>query len=199
MKKILSIVPVLCVLAVIYVASTLISCKKDDVLTAQEQPGLTGKGSVDYTNPNPTWIQVTSPLLQPAKWSAYFVPLRYTAGIQTSYKNTVTTTFDTVVVRWHLHVGLRNFNSLLKPDVIDRSFYYINGGNGGEQYSKPIPNGGVMGDYDIVDVIRIPKTGYYNGYSLGSGFNWDGITPEIHSSATNGWLSSPFFIGTPIK
>ena len=184
------------------IVAFLIACTKETVETPPTEAqtiSVTGKGSVDYTNPNPTWIQVTAPLLQPAKWSAYFVPLGYTAGIQTSYKNTITTTFDTVVVRWHLHVGLRNFNSLLKPDVIDRSFYYINGGNGGEQYSKPIPNGGVMGDYDIVDVIRIPKTGYYNGYSLGSGFNWDGITPEIHSSATNGWLSSPFFIGTPIN
>ena len=173
MKKLLLFIPL--------VVIGFLSCEKEQVVGVPDEIVSVAKGTVDYTNPNPTWIQVTAPILMPARWSAYFVPLGYTAGIQTTYKNSFTTAFDTVVIRWHLHVGLRNFNSQLKPDVIDRSFYYINGGNGGEQYSKPIPNKGVMGDYDIVDTIVLP---------IGN----NSVTPEIHSSATNGWLSSPFFI-----
>ena len=53
-----------------------------------------------------------------------------------------------------------------------------------------------MGDYDFIDTIKIDNWGYYSSYytpqmgydSSYSLYDWNGITPEIHSSATNGWL-----------
>lgn len=192
MKKI--IILILC-LSFIYIACT----KIDGYQT--ENPSLTSKGSVDYTNTNPTWIQVTAPILLESKWSAYFVAVGYTAGIPApSYSSTqgmVTLPSTTFVVKWHIHVGLRNFNSLLKPDVIDYYYYNV---DAKEVKKKPMPNGGVMGDYDISDTLTLTSVGYYNGYflpyNMGIGYNWDGVSPTIHSSATNGKLYSAFFVGT---
>ena len=101
----------------------------------------------------------------------------------------------TIVIKWHLHVGTRYFNGKWKPDVIDYRFYYINGD--GQDFKTYTPNGGVMGDYDFVDTIKIDKWGYYNWMydpSMGNGgvenllYDWNGITPTVHSAATNGWI-----------
>lgn len=174
------------------------SCQKQKVaeIASSDNTLLTSRRVVDYTNPNPTWIQVTSPILRPAIWSTYFVPVGFTAGLPGPYNTTQKfQIYDTtVVIKWHLHVGLRNFNAQLKPDVIDYRFFYINGD--GQKFKKSIPNGGVMGDYDFIDTVKIDKWGYYNsmydprmGYdSTNLLYDWNGITPEIHSSATNGWL-----------
>ena len=178
------------------------SCEKQQTqsTTAYTDPTTTAKsGTVNYTNPNPTWIQVTSPALLPAKWSAYFVPAGYTAGVSAPQDNNIVPNPDTtVVVKWHLHVGLRNFNSLLKPDVIDYREYIVNA-----LYTnrKPIPNGGVMGDYDFIDTVTIVRNGYCNAYflpyNIGLGYNWNSITPQVHSAATNGTLYSIFWVGVP--
>jgi hypothetical protein len=175
----------------------LFSCSKDpQSVTAYTDPATTARQVVDYTNPNPTWIQITSPILRPAIWGTKWVPVGFTAGLPGPYNTTQKfQIYDTtVVMKWHLHVGLRNFNAQLKPDVIDYRFFYINGD--GEKFKKLIPNGGVMGDYDFIDTIKIDNWGYYNsmydprmGYdSTNLLYDWNGITPEIHSKATNGWL-----------
>jgi len=173
-------------------------CTKQESKTQTENDisSQTSRRVVDYTNPNPTWIQVTSPILRPAIWGTKWVPVGFTAGLPGPYNTTQKfQIYDTtVVMKWHLHVGLRNFNAQLKPDVIDYRFFYINGD--GQKFKKPIPNGGVMGDYDFIDTIKIDNWGYYSSYytpqmgydSSYSLYDWNGITPEIHSSATNGWL-----------
>jgi len=173
-------------------------CTKQESKTQTENDisSQTSRRVVDYTNPNPTWIQVTSPILRPAIWGTKWVPVGFTAGLPGPYNTTQKfQIYDTtVVMKWHLHVGLRNFNAQLKPDVIDYRFFYINGD--GEKFKKTIPNGGVMGDYDFIDTIKIDNWGYYSSYytpqmgydSSYSLYDWNGITPEIHSSATNGWL-----------
>jgi hypothetical protein len=186
--------------ATILIAVTvfLFGCIKENLTTTQDETtSLTSRRVVDYTNPNPTWIQITSPILRPAIWGTKWVPVGYTAGLPGPYNTTQKfQIYDTtVVIKWHLHVGLRNFNAQLKPDVIDYRFFYINGD--GEKFKKTIPNGGVMGDYDFIDTIKIDNWGYYNSMydpRMGNGdstnllYDWNGITPEIHSSATNGWL-----------
>jgi hypothetical protein len=190
MKKLnMVLLAILCVIA---------SCQKLQTaeMASADNTHLTSRRVVDYTNPNPTWIQITSPILRPAIWGTKWVPVGFTAGLPGPYNTTQKfQIYDTtVVIKWHLHVGLRNFNAQLKPDVIDYRFFYINGD--GQDFRKPIPNGGVMGDYDFIDTIKIDKWGYYNsmydprmGYdSTNLLYDWNGITPEIHSSATNGWL-----------
>ena len=169
--------------------------KESQQVTAYTNPSTTARQSVDYTNPNPTWTQVTSPILKAAIWSAYFVPVNYGVGIAGPYDadNKVVVLDTTVVVTWHLHVGLRNFNAQLKADVVDYRYFYI---NGVQTAPKLIPNGGVMGDYDFVDTINIIRNGYYNGYFPSeTNYNWNGITPGVHSKATNGWINNPFFVG----
>jgi hypothetical protein len=62
-----------------------------------------------------------------------------------------------------------------------------------------------MGDYDFTDTVRIPRRGYYSGYfTPQSGYDssyllydWNAVDPTIHSKATNGFLSCPFFASTP--
>ena len=190
MKKLLFIVP-FCLLSIF-------ACNKETVetpLTASETISLTGKGSVDYTNPNPTWIQVVSPILLSAKWAAQWVPTGFSAGVVGPYDvdNKVIVSDTTVVVKWHLHVGLRNFNAQLKADVVDYIYFYINGVQTAPKFT---PNGGVMGDYDFIDTVTIIRNGYYNSYfPTETNYNWNGITPGIHSKATNGWINSPFFVG----
>jgi len=189
MKKLsMVLLAILCVIA---------SCQKQEVTetASTDNTQLTSRRVVDYTNPNPTWIQITSPILRPAIWGG-FTPVGFTAGLPGPYNTTQKfQIYDTtVVIKWHLHVGLRNFNAQLKPDVIDYRFFYINGD--GQDFRKSIPNGGVMGDYDFIDTIKIDKWGYYSSYytpQMGYDssyllYDWNGITPEIHSSATNGWL-----------
>jgi len=190
MKKLtMVLLAILCVIA---------SCQKLQTaeIASVDNTQLTSRRTVDYTNPDPTWIQITSPILRPAIWGTKWVPVGFTAGLPGPYNTTQKfQIYDTtVVMKWHLHVGLRNFNAQLKPDVIDYRFFYINGD--GEKFKKTIPNGGVMGDYDFIDTIKIDKWGYYSSYytpqmgydSSYSLYDWNGITPEIHSSATNGWL-----------
>jgi hypothetical protein len=130
----------------------------------------------------------------PAKWGAKFVPAGYTAGIYAPFTNGKVIIQDTtIVLKWHLHVGLRNFNALLKPDIIDYRYIEV---NAIEVYRKPIPNGGVMGDYDFQDTIKVIRNGYYNGYfPSDSLYNWNAINGGIHSKATNGWIDNPFFAG----
>jgi hypothetical protein len=190
MKKLtMVLLAILCVIA---------SCQKLQTaeIASVDNTQLTSRRVVDYTNPNPTWIQITSPILRPAIWGTKWVPVGFTAGLPGPYNTTQKfQIYDTtVVIKWHLHVGLRNFNAQLKPDVIDYRFFYINGD--GQDFRKPIPNGGVMGDYDFIDTIKIDNWGYYNsmydprmGYdSTNLLYDWNGITPEIHSKETNGWL-----------
>lgn len=178
---------VLCVIA---------SCQKQPVTESVTVDNtLTARKAVDYTNPNPTWTQVISPILKPAIWGAQWVPAGFGVGVVGPYDtdNKVIVPDTTVVVRWHLHVGLRNFNSQLKDDVIDYRYFYI---NGVQTSTKLIPNGGIMGDYDFIDTVKIIRNGYYNGYFPSeTNYNWNGITPGIHSKATNGWIDNPFFVG----
>ena len=194
------------VLALLLFMLTLVlfSCKKQELnndIISNLDNTVVSKGSTtgaNYTNPDPTWTQVTSPILMPATWNAQFVPLGYTAGLPTpNYSSTggkVIVQDATIVIKWHLHVGLRNFNSQLKPDVVDYRSFYI---NGLDTIHKAIPNRGGMGDYDFIDTIKISRNGYYNFYNLGAGYNWNGITPYVHSSATNTFINNPFFVGIP--
>jgi hypothetical protein len=183
-------------MTLILLSVVMFSCtKQPQSVTAYTDPSTTARGTVDYTNPNPTWTQVTSPILKAAIWGAQWVPVGYTAGVAGPYDadGKVIVLDTTVVVKWHLHVGLRNFNSLLKADVIDYRYFYI---NGVQTAPKPIPNGGVQGDYDFIDTVKIIRNGYYNGYFPSeTNYNWNGVTPGIHSKATNGWINNPFFVG----
>ena len=192
MKRILTLVTLIGLLV--------LGCTKDELKTQTTQDvstSLTAR-TVDWRNPNPTWIQVTSPTLRPAKWNDYTFA-GFTAGLPGPYNTTQKfQIYDTtIVMKWHLHVGTRYFNGKWKPDVIDYRFYYINGD--GQDFKKSIPNGGVMGDYDFVDTIKIDKWGYYNWmYAPNMGYDasyqlydWNGVTPSIHSAATNGWLDDP--------
>ena len=157
MKKLLFILSIIAMIS-------FYSCKKEAVVPVEEtSSNLTSKGSVDYTNPNPTWTQVISPLLLSAKWSAQWVPTGFGAGVVGPYDSDskVIVSDTTVVIRWHLHVGLRNFNSQLKADVVDYRYFYI---NGVQTAPKFIPNGGVMGDYDFIDTVKVIRNGYYNSY-----------------------------------
>ena len=181
----------------------LFSCNKqntNDFFTNNLDTSITSKGSQqtqDWRNPDPTWIQVTSPILRPAKWGGY-VFAGYIAGIQGTYSDSKFQIYDsTIVIKWHLHVGRRFFNNQWKPDVIDYRHFNI---NALDYYQKPIPNGGIMGDYDFIDTIKIDRWGYYNSMydpKMGNGdstnllYDWNGICPEIHSKATNGWLNDP--------
>jgi len=187
MKKLLLLLPIIAVIA-------FYSCKKDIVVPTEEQSTLTARQTVNYTNPNPTWTQVTSPILKAPIWGG-FVPVGFAPGVPGPYDadNKVIVPDTTVVVKWHLHVGLRNFNAQLKADVIDYRYFYI---NGVQTAPKPIPNGGVQGDYDFIDTVKIIRNGYYNGYFPSeTNYNWNGVTPGIHSKATNGWIDNPFFVG----
>jgi hypothetical protein len=187
MKKLLLLLPIIAVIA-------FYSCKKDVVVPTEEQSTLTARQTVNYTNPNPTWTQVTSPILKAPIWGG-FVPVGFAPGVPGPYDadNKVIVLDTTVVVKWHLHVGLRNFNAQLKADVIDYRYFFI---NGVQTAPKPIPNGGVMGDYDFIDTVKIIANGYYNGYFPSeTNYNWNGVTPGIHSKATNGWIDNPFFVG----
>ena len=173
----------------------LLGCKKDETTTqTQDNISLTARRTVDYTNPNPTWTQVTSPILKAPIWGG-FVPVGFAPGVPGPYDadGRVIVLDTTIVVKWHLHVGLRNFNAQLKADVIDYRYFYI---NGVETPHILIPNGGVMGDYDFIDTVKIIANGYYNGYFPSEiNYNWNGVTPGIHSKATNGWIDNPFFVG----
>lgn len=178
----------------------LFSCTKENTFTADktETNSLTAR-TTDFRNPDPTWIQVTSPILRPARWGGY-VFAGFTAGLPGPYSDQKFQIYDTtIVIKWHLHVGLRSASGgKWKPDVIDYRFFYINGN--GQKFVKTIPNGGVQGEYDFVDTIKIDKWGYYNWMydpSMGNGgvenllYDWNGVTPSIHSLATNGWLDDP--------
>ena len=183
------------IIAIILTIISFFSCKKETLVSFPQQDNLTAKGTVDYTNPDPTWIQVTSPIFMKAKWYAQFVPTGYTAGISGAYDsdNKIIIPDSIVIIKWHLHVGLRNFNTQLKPDVID--YRYIQT-NALEVFKKSIPNGGVQGDYDFIDTVKIARVGYYNSYFPNeTAYNWNSIAPGVHSSATNWWVDSPFFTG----
>jgi hypothetical protein len=158
----------------------------------------------DYRNPDPTWIQVSSPILLSPRWGGQTLP-GFAPGIAGPYdadgKVNLPDTF--IIITWHLHVGLRyTQGGKWKPDVIDYRYYNM---NAIEQDKKLIPNGGVMGDYDFTDTVRIPRLGYYSGYfTPQSGYDssyllydWNAVDPTIHSKATNGFLSCPFFASTP--
>jgi hypothetical protein len=174
------------------------SCKKElnnDIIDNLDNT-IVSKGSatgVDFTNTDPTWIQMYEPMLRPASVSTKYVPLGYTAGIPApSFSGWATSNSDTIVVRWHIHVGLRYFNNQLKPDQVDYYYYNINA----RQVKKTnMPNRGAMGDYDVLDTVVLSPKGYYNSYNLGAGYDWSGISPTIHSSATNTILDSPIFVG----
>jgi hypothetical protein len=190
MKKFLTLATLISLLA--------LGCTKQQStqsVTAYTDPSTTSRRTVDYTNPDPTWIQVISPILKAAIWGSQFVPAGYAPGVNGPYDadGKVIVLDTTVVVKWHLHVGLRNFNSQLKADVVDYRYFYI---NGVQTAPKPIPNGGVQGDYDFIDTVKIIRNGYYNGYFPSeTNYNWNGITPGVHSKATNGWIDNPFFVG----
>ena len=183
------------IITIILVVVSFFSCKKDLLVSIPQQSNisLTSKATVDYTNPNPTWVQITSPIFKKAKWYTQFVPAGYTAGISGTYDsdNIINIPDGTVIIKWHLHVGLRNLNTQLKPDVID--YRYIET-NALQVFKKTIPNGGVMGDYDFIDTINIARVGYYNNYFPNDTlYNWNTINPGIHSSATNCWLDNAFY------
>ena len=183
-------------IALLLLSVVMFSCEKQQPtqITAYTDPTTTARKAVDYTNPNPTWTQVTSPILKAPIWGG-FVPVGFAPGVPGPYDadGKVIVSDTTVVVRWHLHVGLRNFNAQLKADVIDYRYFFI---NGVQTAPKPIPNGGVMGDYDFIDTVKIIANGYYNGYFPSeTNYNWNGVTPGIHSKATNGWIDNPFFVG----
>ena len=157
----------------------------------------------DYRNPDPTWIQVSSPILLSPRWGGQTLP-GFAPGIAGPYdadgKVNLPDTF--IIITWHLHVGLRYSHGRWKPDVIDYRYYNM---NAIQQDKKLMPNGGVMGDYDFTDTVRIPRLGYYSGYfTPESGYDssyllydWNAVDPTIHSKATNGFLSCPFFASTP--
>ena len=173
------------------------SCQKQPVaeMAQVDNAQLTSR-NYDMRNPDPTWIQVTYPILRPAKWGGYTFA-GFSAGIVGPYSEPKFQIYDTTfIMKWHLHVGLRHTQGgKWKPDVIDSRYYNINAVN---QDIKTLPNGGVMGDYDFVDTIRIPASrwAYYNSYytpQMGYDasyqlYDWNGVSPEIHSSATNGFL-----------
>jgi hypothetical protein len=189
MKKLTTVLlAILCVFA---------SCQKQSVADTAlvENTSLTSR-NLDFRNPDPTWIQITSPILRPAKWSGYVLP-GFSAGLPGPYSSAFFQIYDSsIIYKWHLHVGLRYFNGKWKPDVIDYYHYNI---NALYYYQKPIPNGGVQGDYDFVDTVKIQRWGWYNwmftpqtGYdSTYLNYDWNGANPEIHSKATNGWLDDP--------
>jgi hypothetical protein len=182
----------------ILVFTLLVGCTKDELktqTTQDVQSSLTSR-TTDFRNPDPTWIQVTYPILRPAKWGGY-VFAGFNPGVPGPYSEPKFQIYDTTfIMKWHLHVGLRHTQGgKWKPDVIDSRYYNINAIN---QDIKSLPNGGVMGDYDFVDTIRIPtnRWGYYNFYytpQMGYDasyqlYDYNGVSPEIHSSATNGFL-----------
>ena len=157
--------------------------------------------STSLVTEDPTWFQVTSPVLMPAKFiTGIYPPAGYAPGVSTpnyaSSDGKVIEPGVDVLVKWHLHVGQSGIKG--KTDVIDSIVYIVNGQFLGR---KALPNGGVYGDYDIEDIVHIPNNGYYNSYFLpygiGVGYNWNAIAPEIHSSVTNGIGNAAFFVGVP--
>ena len=81
----------------------LFSCNKqntNDFFTNNLDTSITSKGSQqtqDWRNPDPTWIQVTSPILRPAKWGGY-VFAGYIAGIQGTYSDSKFQIYDSTIV-----------------------------------------------------------------------------------------------------
>ena len=116
MKNLKHLFPLALVACFIYVITT-VACRKELPLSVptQDSVSLISKGTVDYTNPNPTWTQITSPILRPAKWNDYTFA-GFTAGLPGPYNNQYFQIYDTtIVMKWHLHVGTRYFNGKWKP------------------------------------------------------------------------------------
>ena len=149
----------------------------------------------DCTLTNPTWIQVTSPILL-----KYKLPVGTERCVSSSYTNSSTAgPYDadnivlvsdtTVVITWHLHVGQAfRKGGNYKMDRIDQKIFYINGKETIKNISPVGP-----GDYDYTDTIKISGAASLVTTN-GNTYSRNDISVQVHSSATNGFTYSTFFI-----
>jgi hypothetical protein len=146
--------------------------------------------TTDCTLTNPTWIQVTSPILLKYKLSVgqercvspSYTNVNIVAGPYDA-DNKVIVSDTVVVITWHLHVGQAfKRGGSYKMDKIDQKIFIVNGTSTVKSISPLSP-----GDYDFTDTVKISATGLTT-------YTTNSVSVQVHSSATNGFTYSTFLL-----
>lgn len=200
MKKLVSIIPLLCVCAVIYVASTLISCKKEQVVTpTEEQSTLTARAYQPYncttTTAEAASIQLLNPL-SPKSWfnlSFCFTPPQQNIPNPIVYTNGDSLPVSLQIFVNKVFVGPKN---QFIDEKIDEYFYV-------QAIGAPWPPTRVTfaqkpnlqnGTFTFPINFKFVKRGYYNPFINTSTYiydtvryNWDAYDFGMHSATTNSY------------